>query len=386
MNEAEVIQRVHRHLLQRGLDGDRMARLFTDPHPTLTPYTSLRPFQRFSIGDGETVLHPDLLGQMADGESLVAIEAKGATDHLKALIQAEMYQQGVQRSFVALPKHTLNGLIESEARRRGIGVLAVDTDEVRVLHVPEERRPLNRIYSGLVADLGNAAWLSDGGTFTYNLPTHYLVWIAALAPGETVGLAELRHRVADYPMPAHIRSALSGARKLGLLIIDGAETRLSDVGGTVRELLPTSTSAWASIHRDLVEARGRLMLCERCRNAGVVLRLLLLRDPLVQLVVDGLRSLPGHMGSLVDLAQACSRLDRRKAAIFFLHPETAPSWVPRSGLVDWHSVAPEAFRSTTFFQYKSVLRHAGVLVADALGGSTARHYDPRRDLWRLPQA
>lgn len=130
-----------------------MARLFTDPHPTLTPYTSLRPFQRFSIGDGETVFHPDLLGQMADGESLVAVEAKGPDDHLKALIQAEMYQQGVQRSFVALPKHTLNGLIESEARRRGIGVLAVDADEVRVLHVPEERRPLNRVYSGLVADL-----------------------------------------------------------------------------------------------------------------------------------------------------------------------------------------------------------------------------------------
>ena len=360
-----------------------MARLFTDPHPTLTPYTSLRPFQRFSIGDGETVFHPDLLGQMADGESLVAFEAKGSGDHLKALIQAEMYQQGVQRSFVALPKHTLNGLIEAEARRRSIGVLAVDADDVRVLHVPEERRPLNRVYNGLVADLGNAAWLSDGGTFTYNLPTHYLVWVAVLVPGQGYRFSDLKDHVAGYPMPSQYRSALAGARKLGLLVIDGAEARLSDAGATVRELLPASLSDWASIHRDLVDARGRLMLCERCRNAGIVLRLMLLRDPLVRLVVEGLRSLPGHMGNFVELAQACARLDRRKAAIFFLEPEAAPTWVPRDGLVDWHVVPPEAFRSTTFFQYKSVMRHAGVLAADRLGGSSARRYDPRCDLWRL---
>ncbi len=383
MNEAEVVQRVHRHLLQRGLSGARVSRLFTDPHPTLTPFKALRPFQRFSIGDGDAVFHPDLLGQMADGESLLAIEAKGEGDHLKALIQAEMYQQGVQRSFIALPRPSLNALIESEARRRGIGVLAVESEDVRVLHVPEERRPLNRVYGSLVADLGSAAWVSGGGTFTFNLPTHYLVWVAALRPDLSVAVAQLRDLLGNCPMPDSLRAALSGAQKLGLVVIDGTDVRLSDVGATVRELLPSEVAEWTAIHHDLVGARGRLMLSARCRTAGIVLRLLLLRDPLVRLVVDGLRTLPNREGSFVELAQACARLDRRKAVIFFLEPEAATKWVPRSGLVDWHSVSGDAFRSTTFFQYKSVLRHAGVITANALGAASTRHYDPARDRWQL---
>lgn len=384
MNEAEVIQRVHRHLLRRGLDGGRVARLFTDPHHTLTGLKDLRPFQRFSIGTSGSVFHPDLLAQMMDGDSLMAVEAKGEGDHWKGLIQAEMYQLGVQRSFIALPRRSLTELIEAEARRRGIGVLSVEGEDVRVLHVPEERRPLNRVYESLVADVGSASWVSDGGTFTYNLPTHYLVWTAALLPGQSVPLSEARGYLQSYPMPAQHRAALSGAQKLGLVVVDGAEVRLSDVGATVRDLLPTSLLEWAEIHVDLVDGKGGTMLWQRCRNAGIVLRLMLLRDPVVRLLVEGLRSLPGHSGNFVELAQACARLDRRKAVIFFLHPEAVPTWVPSSGLVDWHSVCADAFRSTTFYQYKSVLRHAGVITGTTLGGASARRYEPAHDRWTLP--
>lgn len=49
----------------------------------------------------------------------------------------------------------------------------------------------------------------------------------------------------------------------------------------------------------------------------------------------------------------------------------------------WHKVQPGHFRSTTFFQYKSILKHAGIIKAERLGGSSTKGYDPDQDRWEL---
>jgi hypothetical protein len=49
----------------------------------------------------------------------------------------------------------------------------------------------------------------------------------------------------------------------------------------------------------------------------------------------------------------------------------------------WHKVELRHFRSTTFLQYKSVLKHAGIVAPHALGGVSAHSYDPDRDIWEL---
>jgi hypothetical protein len=49
----------------------------------------------------------------------------------------------------------------------------------------------------------------------------------------------------------------------------------------------------------------------------------------------------------------------------------------------WQRIAPQHYRSTTFFQYKSILKHAGVLAPHTLGGTSTRSYDPDADLWEL---
>jgi hypothetical protein len=50
----------------------------------------------------------------------------------------------------------------------------------------------------------------------------------------------------------------------------------------------------------------------------------------------------------------------------------------------WCGGASSAYyRSTTFFQYKGILKHADVLAPHALGGSSTRGYDPDADLWEL---
>ena len=383
MNEPEVVERVHRFLVQDGLGGERIARLFTDPHPTLTGIASLKPFQRFAIGDGDFVTHPDLLGQQVDSESLIAIEAKGSQDLPKEIGQAHAYLRGVQLSFLAAPASELNESLVAYAHSQGVGVLAV-SDRVETVYLPEARRPLNRLYNALISDLGLAAWMSGAGTFVYNLPTHYLVWVAALREHASVGLGELATVLGAYPMPRDVKAALAGARKLGLVTVDGQTARLSDLGRAISCLLPTELDEWSHIHRDLAAARGQLTLHIRAPQAAAVLRLLLLRDPIVQHAVEGLRILPPSGANFPSLAQACSGIDRSKALIFFMKPEAVPSHDQApGGHIDWFKVDGQDFRSTTFFQYKSVLRHAGILSPHALGGATAASYQPLQDWWEL---
>lgn len=44
-----------------------------------------------------------------------------------------------------------------------------------------------------------------------------------------------------------------------------------------------------------------------------------------------------------------------------------------------------SLRSMTFFQYKSVLKHADLITAYALGGASAVAYRSDYDIWQLRQ-
>lgn len=386
LTEPDVTARVHRFLLREGLGGESISRLFTDPHPTLTGIASLKPFQRFAIGQGAFVVHPDLLCQQVTSESLVAIEAKGAGDLLKGIGQAQAYQRAVQISLLAAPAVLLNDQFVQHAISQGVGVLAVDED-VKVLHLPEARRPLNVLFKALLADLGLAAWMSSSGTFVFNVPTHYLVWVAILCSQPSAGAGALQGEWHAYPMPKDVRGAQAGARKLGLLITDGTDVRLTDVGRAVSELVPSSPTEWASIHRDIAARGARVTLAERAPELAAVLRILLLQDPLVRHVMEGLRRLPASGGSAIDLARVGSELDPGKSLILFLKPESVPRYQRPDGKgVDWSTVQPSDFRSTTFFQYKSILRHAGILAPHALGAASVSRYVPATDWWELSAA
>ena len=117
-------------------------------------------------------------------------------------------------------------------------------------------------------------------------------------------------------------------------------------------------------------------------QAGAVLRLLLSTDPVVRLLIDALMAAeqPLSMRALVVLS---AERDRALAPAIFFHPEAIATVTGEDGQILWHNVLPHHFRSTTFLQYKSVLKHAGIIAPHALGGSSARAYDPDPDLWEL---
>jgi hypothetical protein len=380
VQEPEVVRRVHKHLRQHGILGAPVARLFTDPHPTLLGLSELKPFQRFGVGWGNGVVHPDLLGQHVDGDSLLAIEAKGlGANLLTGLGQAEVYQRGVQRSFLAAPTAMLHADVVEQAKARGIGLLGV-AEQVHEIYVPPERRPFNSEYRALRADIGDAAWVSESGTFSFNVPTHYLVWLIALDGAEEISLAEALQRLVGYAIPKDWRAAMRGAQKLQLMRVSPNGCQLTEFGLALRRLLPSSIQEWTGIHQRLTEKRN---LVDECPPAATGLRLMLLMDPVVRLVLEALRGMSAEGVDFRALARRCGEIDSRRSAIFFLKPESAANWLSPAGSVPWELVPGTDFRSTTFYQYKSVLKHAGLLAPTRLGAASARDYDPSKDVWRL---
>ena len=166
MNELEVIRRTHQFLLRHPILDQTVARLYTDAHPTLLADRSLRPFQRFILDTGDVVAYPDLVGQLADGESLIAVEAKGASDLLKGIAQAELYQSGFQFSFLAADAHALTASYITSAQQKNIGVLAV-AEEVHPIYLPRPQKPYRDINRFLSRQMGTVLQLSAQQTFTY---------------------------------------------------------------------------------------------------------------------------------------------------------------------------------------------------------------------------
>jgi hypothetical protein len=382
VTEVEVLLRTHRFLREEGLGQRAVSRLFTDAHHTLLPHRALAPFQRFSLTLGDVVAHPDLVGQLDDGETLVAVEAKGSTDLLRGLAQAEWYQQGFHLAFFAAEATALGDPMVNFARRKNVGVVPVG-DEVRVAHLPAAQLPLREAARPIADQFETVVQLISPQAFVYNLPTHYLAWAIALAPEAVYRRDELPAYVMDYPMPANWRAALGGAQKLGLVAVHGPEVGLTPAGAAVRELLPPDLAMWAAIHRQIASRGGGISLQQVAPQAAAALRLLLLQDPLVRLVIEGLRQHPGGKADFAQLARTCDRLEHARAPVLFLQPAAIERLADARSAIAWERAGGADYRSTTYSQYKSILKHAGILTNTGLGGSSSRAYDPSRDLWLL---
>jgi hypothetical protein len=148
-------------------------------------------------------------------------------------------------------------------------------------------------------------------------------------------------------------------------------------------MLPSNIGIWTDIHALLCDKSKKATLSSVAPAVAAALRLLLLGDPTVKMIRQGIESLPAHEGNFRDLAMACDRLDHARAKIFFFNPEALETIEDDKGQITWERVDGRHFRSTMFFQFKSILRHAGILAPFALGGSSATNYRPERDIWAL---
>jgi hypothetical protein len=382
MNEANVIIKAHHYLKTASINGLSAIRLYTDAHGTLLKFQELSPFQRFTLDMGDFVLHPDIVGQFTDGGTIFAVEGKGSTDLLKGLIQAELYQYGFHLSFLAVFAPALNKTIIQLAQDKNVGLIAVD-DAVEIIFYPVPRMPFKEKFDAIHGQMETVIQAASQQTFQYNVPTHYLFWAIALERHVPYFLDDLDSLVGSYPMPKDWKSALRGAQKLGIVNIHGTQVKLTEIGSTVKDILYSTPSQWAEVHSVVSARKPSTTLADFHSIAGGILRLLLLHEPMVKLVIEGLKTFANHRANFAELAVRCDEIDHLRAPIFFLKPEAHAYIMDSHGNVKWEEVSPSDYRTSMFYQYKSILKHAGILANLKLGGSTVNNYDPLSDIWEL---
>jgi hypothetical protein len=230
--------------------------------------------------------------------------------------------------------------------------------------------------------------------FVFNLPTHYLcfapllaawyrqtgTWVAEMAAFEPFARSL-------YPVlpqgHTSFRSALSGAEKLGLVRLQGKQVTLSFVGQAAAVLLPDS-AALTSLHQQLTSSGAQQTLASLSPSAAAVLRTLLYTDPVAKFLIDLLTEVhAGQPLSLRALVLLGAERDRSMTSLIFFNPEVVATITNDQGHLIWQRIQPNHYRSTTFMQYKSILKHAGIIKPHRLGGSSAKSYDPDSDLWEL---
>ncbi|OUL27246.1 hypothetical protein BV378_11465 [Nostoc sp. RF31YmG] len=381
--EVKVILKTHDFLKSHGLYQQNITRIYTDAHHTLLSHKVLEPFQRFTLDMGDFVLHPDLVGQLSDGETIFAVEAKGDDDLLKGLAQAEMYQAGFHHSFLAADATAWGTSLIDFARRKNVGVITV-SDTVKIIYSPEARMPLRESFKFIYRQMESVIQFSKGETFYFNVPTHYLVWSIVLKPDVPYSLDNLPNLLIGYPMPKDWNQALAGAQKLGMVRILGKSVQLTPVGAAVKVLLPTEIAAWTEVHEQVkARAKSGITLADCQPQAAAALRILILQNSMTRLVIEGLQKFDNYSANFADLAKACDQIDHARAPVFFLEPRAAALLTDDKGQTHWERAKGEDYRSTMFQQYKSILIHAGILNNTKLGGTTAKGYKPEQDIWAL---
>lgn len=384
MQEIEVIRQTRAFLQRQGLFGKPILDLYTDAHPALIADRGLEPFQRFRVQFDAFAVHPDLVGRLADGQTMFAVEAKGKDDWLKGIAQADTYRQGfhaVALATAGIPSPDMRLF----ARQRGLGIIAVQPSRVDLIEAPILHLPRFEYAEAVRRQFSAGTTLRT--QFYYNLPTHYLACAIALAEWEQqhgaisveVALFEPFVRSCYPAMPRDFKPALRGAEKLGLLLIQGQHLRLSALGRTCAALLPTATE----MNRLHQEAKQR-PLAQLNPHVAAVLRILLFNEPIAGFINQTLAQIgPQQVIPMPALVETAARLDKVLAPSIFFFPHTAAELIDDQGFIVWRKVLPEHYRTSIYMQYKQIMMHAGIIADHGIGATSSKRYQPERDRWEL---
>lgn len=235
-------------------------------------------------------------------------------------------------------------------------------------------------FESVRAHFGSIEWAVHR-TLHFNLPTHAMAWCVAIGVVGVVPMPELPGQIAGYPMPEGWRHSLDDTTRLGLVGRARDVVTLTATGRTMRELIPHELEDWGRVH--VMAKQPGTTMARVSPRASAPLRHLLLHDPMVRHLIAGLASLPGRTGTFPQLALACDAVDRARTSPVFLLPEGATRISDRRGRIPWHLARSSEWRTSTYTQWKSSLRHSGIIANTGLGGTTSRTYRPALDTWAL---
>lgn len=367
--EANIVASLKDHLGRSGLGGARVGRILVDADPSYLRSSvahRLEPMARVPIGDAR----PDLVCGVARGAGpmLAAFEVKASSaDWIRGIGQALQYRPGVHYAYLALPspQGALTSRIIESARKAEVGLMFCREHAWDETLPPPEPTPVPWQAASTTLLLEG---VPAARQLQLNHPLNYLVVAylsAGMADGSTL-LTELESGWPDLGSEGTRRHAIVGAETLGLVDREG---RVTMEGFAVADLMRSLGFQPAN------RPDKRTRLAEASPALAAVARLVLFRQPLVQLLCRALTTAAGPL-SVEDLARRAERLDPILSSALFLAD-------PTTGFED--NLPPEAYRPSAMFKLKQNLWHAGILrhKAHSSAGGRAADYRPGEDLWEL---
>jgi len=385
ITEIQTLKFTRVYLRKYGLFGVPLKKdnLYTDPYHDWINERSLRPFQRFTIRYLGVQKHPDLVGKLINGTTF-AIETKGDVSLERGLIQADFYRFGFHYSFLAIPGNRLNEFIISYAKNHGIGILTIyESGKVCEKISPAQPKPNVNVSESIFRQFSGQLAVERWRPNMYNLPMHYLV-VPLLIEKNKIDLSELSRRFHEeyYPTPKDVGNLIPTLERWELVKKDGTKISLTDTGETIKLLL-SSPSNLASAVEKRKNRREKTPLIESSPTDAMVLRLILLNDPIVKLIIKTLRkNFVGQPIAMPELFKKAYEMDPTLAKMAFLVSEKLDE-IPEITSKSIKRFKPTYYKSGFFYQFKSFLVHAGILMDLGLGTPSNRDYVPEKDFYQL---
>jgi len=364
--EARIVYWLKAALQDQGLGGRRARDILVDADGSYrsSPYArKLEPTGTIWIGGRR----PDLVCMVEHHgtEAIAGFEVKADTDHEKGLVQASRYRDGVHEAYLCIPGTTEQSQewLSPLARDLGIGLMTVWERGLEVQIEPARLRPHP---ADVLATRHNLMGEITLPAFNLNQPLHYIAALVACAIHAQPREALQR----EWGMNASLyRDAVRGARALGLV-----------QGETPTLRARTYADILCAVGFDLGTDRrltGHHRRTSRdAPHLAAVLRRILLDNPAVDLIVQLLLRLAGHV-TVEQLAVQAHMIDAGMARAVFGPPPAAPA-----GRWD--------IPTHTLFQLKAMMYDAGLvdspLATGAGRGRQGGGYNPGNDLWQLGQA
>ncbi|GAA0721059.1 hypothetical protein J2744_000381 [Halorubrum trapanicum] len=357
----------------------------------------LAPFNHVRVGSG----YPDLVGvrllsdellavdRLGDDPPLVVVEAKGHTNRRDAdvergIIQAYDRLHEANAAYVAAPANTVSQSARTLARELNVGVLGVAPDGT-VDPVETPRVVGNRTTTETTAIRFQASAQGVAGkSFGLNHPKNYLAY----------PLAASHERDTEQVLAEHVVRATDDARMgaafLNLIDDQPAAARLTPLG---REVVRFALREYGSVEAAIAKfddwKRSRERFCDLAPKWGMLTRRVVYAYPATQLLVEELQHIHEDgisEPSLPEVVEYLHELYPSLTVELFVRGDddvrsrvlNADGELQRELLTDGN-----VYHSSTVFQLKAMLYHAGILTSR---GAEPSNLDPAADVWALRES
>jgi hypothetical protein len=358
---------------------------------------ALSPFNHVRVGSG----YPDLVGvrildedllavdRVGENPPLVAVEAKGYTDHGSVDVEGGVVQaydrlNEANAAYVAAPASAISQPARTLARELNVGVLGVEADgAVDPVEVPRIVGNRATTETTAIRFQASAQGVADK-SFGLNHPKNYLAYPLAVAHSAAT------ERLLSERVVRAVEDARKGAEFLNLVDDAPDRVRLTPLGD---EVVRFALAEYGSVDDALREfggwKRSRKRFCDVAPKWGLLTRRIVYEYPATKLLVEEIQNMHDEWISEPTLPQVVERLHG-------LHPSFAVELFVR-GDDDVRSRVLTAdgelraepltdgsvYHSPTVFQLKAMLYHAGILTSR---GTEPSNLDPTEDTWALGQS